>query len=168
MKSPRARNVSTTFFPHSVDGLVGPSIPWSSSSRTKSVLELLFRASGPVCFQVNYVKGEFSLVCFRWCSLESVSIFPGIRASLDEVTLSSAAQLVAPICRAFCTVKRRRPNDLGEMKACLQSRCSPSMSYTPTVGVAFILKPSRRFQDPFLRFSVIWSEPCIVAFHSSA
>jgi hypothetical protein len=32
------------------------------------------------------------------------------------------------------------------------------VSYTPTVGV-FILKHFRRFQNPFLRFSTIWSEP---------
>ena len=29
------------------------------------------------------------------------------------------------------------------------------LSYTPTVGVPFILKHSRRFQNPFLRFSVM-------------
>jgi hypothetical protein len=33
------------------------------------------------------------------------------------------------------------------------------MSYTPTVGVPFILKHFRRFQNPFLRFSTIWSNP---------
>jgi len=27
------------------------------------------------------------------------------------------------------------------------------------VGTTFILKHFRRFQNPFLRFSVIWSEP---------
>jgi hypothetical protein len=29
------------------------------------------------------------------------------------------------------------------------------LSYTPTVGVPFILKHFRRFQNPFLRFSTI-------------
>jgi hypothetical protein len=33
------------------------------------------------------------------------------------------------------------------------------LSYTPTVGVLFILKHFRAFQNPFLRFSAIWSEP---------
>ena len=33
------------------------------------------------------------------------------------------------------------------------------LSYTPTVGVPSILKHFRRFQNPFLRFSIIWSEP---------
>jgi hypothetical protein len=29
------------------------------------------------------------------------------------------------------------------------------LSYTPTVGTTFILKHFRRFQNPFLRFSII-------------
>jgi hypothetical protein len=33
------------------------------------------------------------------------------------------------------------------------------LSYTPTVGVTFILKHFRALRNPFLRFSVIWSEP---------
>jgi hypothetical protein len=33
------------------------------------------------------------------------------------------------------------------------------LSYTPTVGVPFILKHFRRFQNPFVRFLVIWCEP---------
>jgi hypothetical protein len=33
------------------------------------------------------------------------------------------------------------------------------LSYTPTVGVPFILKHFRGFQNPFLRFSTICSEP---------
>jgi hypothetical protein len=56
-------------------------------------------------------------------------------------------------------MKRRRFNGLGEMKACLQSRSLSQLSYTPTVGTPFILKHFRGFQNPFLRFSVIWSEP---------
>src|SRR5882724_8469471 len=34
----------------------------------------------------------------------------------------------SPICRGFCTMKRRRFNDLGEMKACLQSRRNKILS----------------------------------------
>ena len=33
------------------------------------------------------------------------------------------------------------------------------LSYTPTVGTTYILKHFRKFQNPFLRFSTIWSEP---------
>ena len=33
------------------------------------------------------------------------------------------------------------------------------LSYTPTVAAPFILKHFRGFQNPFLRFSFIWSEP---------
>ena len=32
------------------------------------------------------------------------------------------------------------------------------LSYTPTVGVTSILKDFRRFQNPFLRFSILWSD----------
>src|SRR6266852_6631131 len=32
------------------------------------------------------------------------------------------------------------------------------LSYTPTVGVTSILKHFRRFQNPFLRLSILWSE----------
>jgi hypothetical protein len=33
------------------------------------------------------------------------------------------------------------------------------LSYTPTVEVTLILKYFRPLRNPFLRFSVIWSEP---------
>jgi hypothetical protein len=33
------------------------------------------------------------------------------------------------------------------------------LSYTPTVGVPFILKHLPRFQNPFLRIFIEWSEP---------
>jgi len=33
------------------------------------------------------------------------------------------------------------------------------LSYTPTVGVPFILKHLPRFQNPFPRIFVVWSEP---------
>jgi hypothetical protein len=32
------------------------------------------------------------------------------------------------------------------------------LSYTPTVGVTSILKDFPRFENPFLRFSILWSE----------
>ena len=32
------------------------------------------------------------------------------------------------------------------------------LSYTPTVGVTSILVHFRRFQNPFLRFSILWSK----------
>ena len=34
------------------------------------------------------------------------------------------------------------------------------LSYTPTAGVTSILKHFRRFQNPFLRLSILWSEAC--------
>jgi hypothetical protein len=33
------------------------------------------------------------------------------------------------------------------------------LSYTPTVETTYILKHFRPFQNPFLRFLTIWSEP---------
>ncbi len=33
------------------------------------------------------------------------------------------------------------------------------LSYTPTEGTTYILKHFRKFQNPFLCFSSIWSEP---------
>jgi hypothetical protein len=47
------------------------------------------------------------------------------------------------------------------MKACLQSRCSPELSYTPTVG-PFIRKHLRPFQNPFPRiFMTNGVNPCL-------
>src|SRR5580698_3837606 len=43
-----------------------------------------------------------------------------------QSTVISCSPIGSPTSRGFCTVKRRRFSDLGEMKACLQSRCSPS------------------------------------------
>jgi hypothetical protein len=44
----------------------------------------------------------------------------------SQATLTFCSPIGSPSCRGVCTMKRRRFNDLGEMKACLQSRCSPS------------------------------------------
>lgn len=50
---------------------------------------------------------------------------PGRRASSNhKVPFTFCSPISSPICRGFCTVKRRRFNDLGEMKVCLQNRCS--------------------------------------------
>jgi hypothetical protein len=45
---------------------------------------------------------------------------------LAQSTFALCSPIGSPTSRGFCTVKRRRFNDFGEMKACLQSRCSPS------------------------------------------
>jgi hypothetical protein len=47
-------------------------------------------------------------------------------SKLAQSTFTFCSPIGSPTSRGFCTVKRRRFNDLGEMKACLQSRCSPS------------------------------------------
>src|SRR5467141_774453 len=64
------------------------------------------------------------------------SLFPVVRARSNRVhfseclsklrqnTLVSVAQLVAQFAEGFAL--RRRFNGLGEMMACLQSRCSPN------------------------------------------
>jgi hypothetical protein len=46
-----------------------------------------------------------------------------------------------------------------EWRGMLAKQVLSQLSYTPTVGAPIILKHFRRFQYPFLRFSVIWSEP---------
>ena len=51
---------------------------------------------------------------------------PGRSASSNRKTLTACGPIGSPICRGVCTVKRRRFNSLGELKASLQSRCSPS------------------------------------------
>jgi hypothetical protein len=40
----------------------------------------------------------------------------------------------------------------------VRTRLLSQLSYTPTAGTTFILKHFREFQNPFLRFSIIWSE----------
>jgi hypothetical protein len=50
----------------------------------------------------------------------------GISGSQFPEPLILCSPISSPTSRGFCTMKRRRFNDLGEMKACLQSRCSPS------------------------------------------
>src|SRR5580692_7699920 len=47
-------------------------------------------------------------------------------SKLAQSTFTFCSPIGSPTSRGFCTVKRRRFNDLGEMKACLQSRCSRS------------------------------------------
>jgi hypothetical protein len=44
----------------------------------------------------------------------------------QQSTLILCSPNSSPTSRGVCTIKRRRFNDLGEMKTCLQSRCSPS------------------------------------------
>src|SRR5713226_8012426 len=41
------------------------------------------------------------------------------------------------------------------------------LSYTPTVGVTFILKHFPRFQNPFLRILVRWNEPLCESLHAT-
>src|SRR5438309_4949201 len=55
----------------------------------------------------------------------SGSQFPNFRTH-NRVSLILCSPISSPTSRGVCTIKRRRFNDLGEMKACLQSRCSPS------------------------------------------
>jgi hypothetical protein len=59
-----------------------------------------------------------------WTRIET--IFRSVCPNLDKVLLFSCSPISSPTSRGLRTVKRRRFNDLGEMKACLQSRCSPS------------------------------------------
>lgn len=44
-------------------------------------------------------------------------------SKLGQGVLVLCSPSSSPISRGLCTAKRRRFNDLGEMKACLQSRC---------------------------------------------
>ena len=46
-----------------------------------------------------------------------------------------------------------------EISLRLAKQVLSQLSYTPTVGGTFILKHFRARRNPFLRFSVIWSEP---------
>jgi len=126
-----------------------PRAPRSETAR------LLFRASGPPCFQVNrtWIRSrgpatqrrifsrslllEYRCIrrlqrikprsFFRQCSLHSKLVyFSECLSKLGQNTLMVCSPISSPTSRGFCTVKRRRFNDLGEMKTCLQSRCSPS------------------------------------------
>jgi hypothetical protein len=47
-------------------------------------------------------------------------------SKLGQSILILCSPSSSPTSRGVCTAKRRRFNDLGEMRACLQSRCSPS------------------------------------------
>jgi len=51
------------------------------------------------------------------------SSFFGVFVQTSTNTLMVCSPISSPTSRGFCTVKRRRFNDLGEMKTCLQSRC---------------------------------------------
>ncbi len=55
--------------------------------------------------------------------------------------------------------KRKQAIEGLEISRRLAKQVLSQLSYTPTEGVPFILKHFRGFQNPFLRFSVIWSEP---------
>lgn len=123
----------------------------------RETARLLFRASGPPCFQVNgswirslvdpqgNAASSRGVCCgvpmhppirrllriklrsfFRvvFAPLESSPFF-GVSVQILKY-LMVCSPISSPTSRGFCTMKRRRFNDLGEMKACLQSRCSPS------------------------------------------
>jgi len=47
-------------------------------------------------------------------------------SELGQRILIICSPMSSPTSRGVCTLKRRRFNGLGKMKACLQSRCSPS------------------------------------------
>ena len=126
-----------------------PRVPRSETAR------LLFRASGPPCFQVNrswvrsrgtrkatpHLLAEFAvgvpmhppiaenqaevILPVVFAPLGSSSFF-GVFVQTSTNTVMVCSPISSPTSRGFCTVKRRRFNDLGEMKTCLQSRCSPS------------------------------------------
>ena len=74
---------------------------------------ILFRASGPPCFQEDHATTRIE------------SIFQCL-SKLGPRILNICSPISSPTSRGFCTVKRRRFNGLGEMKTCLQSRYSPS------------------------------------------
>jgi len=64
---------------------------------------------------------------FRLCSLNSNRVhFSEYLSKLGQRILIICSPMSSPASRGVCTVKRRRFNGLGEMTACLQSRCSPS------------------------------------------
>jgi hypothetical protein len=92
-----------------------------------------FRVSGPSSFQVlNYATSGFrdcrkasrgrSFGSARWTRIESH--LSECLCKLGRVSLISVGPISSPNSRGFRTVKRRRFNGLGEMKSCLQSRCS--------------------------------------------
>ena len=84
---------------------------------------ILFRASGPPCFQVNHATTRIESIC-------------QCLSKLGQRILNICSPISSPTSRGFCTVKRRRFNGLGEMKTCLQSRfgktlkCFDGVAYT--------------------------------------
>jgi len=48
---------------------------------------------------------------------------------------------------------------LSDLRCLLAKQVLSQLSYTPTKGVPFILKHLPRFQNPFLRIFIEWSEP---------
>ena len=55
--------------------------------------------------------------------------------------------------------KRHQMRRLCDLACLLAKQVLSQLSYTPTVGVPFILKHFHRFQNSFLRILVRWSEP---------
>src|SRR6266700_6336887 len=75
----------------------------------------------PVANRMEYFARRIHLVSGGARSLESSPFFGVFVQTWTKYPYFSVAQLVAQFAEGFCTVKRRRFNDLGEMKACLQS-----------------------------------------------
>jgi hypothetical protein len=48
---------------------------------------------------------------------------------------------------------------LSDFPCLLAKQVLSQLSYTPTEGVPFILKHLPRFQNPFLRIFIEWSDP---------
>jgi len=55
--------------------------------------------------------------------------------------------------------KRHQMRHLCDFACFRAKQVLSQLSYRPTFGVTFILKHFRALRNPFLRFSVIWSEP---------
>jgi hypothetical protein len=55
----------------------------------------------------------------------------------------------------MCPRKRHQMRHLCDLRCFLAKQVLSQLSYTPTVGVTFILKHFRARRNPFLRFSVI-------------
>ena len=101
-------------------------------SRDTKTARKLCRISGPSYFQGFELRRE------SLCRLQKSKPRSFFRSRSNQVhfseCLSKLGQRILIICspmssptsRGVCTLKRRRFNGLGEMMACLQSRCSPS------------------------------------------
>ena len=62
-------------------------------------------------------------------------------------------------CTARFHVSGTRRGSYFDLICLLAKQVLSQLSYTPTVGTTYILKHFRPFQNPFLRFSSVWSEP---------